>query len=89
MSETVKIPDDIREAAINLSDTITVERWVSPQSKKLQDWQTMMIERALLAERKKERERAAKVAENMADEWVGENGGGACDAVAEAIRSGE
>lgn len=46
------------------------------------------IAAALLAERERERERCAKLADDMSWDYVGENGGAACDHVARAIRGG-
>lgn len=88
MSEPMEIPEDIREAAMEAASayhTWTHGSALKHSTPELSNY----IATALLAERMKERERAAKVAGNMADEWVGQNGGGACDAVAKAIRSGE
>ena len=60
--------EDIRSAAINLADTLILEREVSGQSPDYTKWAYMMCAQALMARD----ERAARIADEQASLWTEE-----------------
>jgi hypothetical protein len=76
MTTQPEIPADIINAAWELVRKIGI----APT-----EYTMHVVATALLAQRNQNYEECAGIARKMADDWIGENGGAACEAVAAAI----